>query len=108
MHRSGVAMGDVVEDVVDDVLADALLAAAPDVDDGRAARELRRVLAVVGLELVAIDRDRKIGDRVVCAHAKEAIEWSTRPAAWIRVEAARPPSRCRRQPAPARPPARDA
>jgi hypothetical protein len=45
-------MGDVIKHVVDDVLADALLAAALQVDDRRSPGELRRVLAVVLLELV--------------------------------------------------------
>jgi hypothetical protein len=62
-------MGDVVQDVVDDVLPDALLAAALQVDDRRATRELRRVLAVIVLELVGLDLDRQLGDVVVSAQS---------------------------------------
>ena len=51
--RAQVAVRDVVEHLVDDVLAHALVAVALEVDDRRAAGELRRVLAVVRLELVA-------------------------------------------------------
>jgi hypothetical protein len=74
MHGSRIAMGDVIEYVVDDVLADALLARALQVDDRRAASELRRVLPVVGLELVGLDRDRQLGDVVVGAQTTQAIE----------------------------------
>jgi anti-sigma-K factor RskA len=62
-------VGDVVEHVVDDVLADPLLVGALEVDDRRAARELRRVLAVVVLELVGLDLDRQPGDVVVGAQS---------------------------------------
>jgi hypothetical protein len=59
----------VVEHVVDHVLADPLLAGALEVDDRRAARELRRVLAIVVLELVGLDLDRQPGDVVVSAQS---------------------------------------
>jgi hypothetical protein len=57
----------VVERVVGDVLADALLAAAFDPDRRREARELRRRLELLALELIALDFERQVGDAVESA-----------------------------------------
>jgi hypothetical protein len=54
----------VVERVVGDVLADPLLAAAPDADRGRDARELGRGLELVPFQLVALDLERQVGELV--------------------------------------------
>jgi hypothetical protein len=50
----------VVERVVGDVLADPLVAAALDPDRRRDARELRRRLELLALELIALDLDGQV------------------------------------------------
>ena len=60
-HRARVLERDVVERVVDDVLADPLVSAALQVDDRGKPVEARG-LELEALELVALDRQRQIGD----------------------------------------------
>jgi hypothetical protein len=64
LDRPRVLQRDVIERVVGDVLADALLAAALDPDRRRDAGEVGRGLELLTLELVTLDLEWQVCDKV--------------------------------------------